>query len=73
MLRTLRTLTLTLEATSAERNLLISSPIYPCAVDVPTTSTAKRMGPVALREYALPYPNDLHPVPPSFWGNSTPV
>jgi len=48
-LRTLRTLTVTLDATSAGRHVRMPFPIYPCVLDVPTTSTTKPMRPDALR------------------------
>jgi len=48
-LRTLRTLTVTVDATSAGRHVRTLFPIYPCVLDVPTTSTTKRMRPDALR------------------------
>jgi len=48
-LRMLRTLTVTLNATSAGHYVGTPFPIYPCILDVPTTSTTKRMRPDALR------------------------
>jgi len=48
-LRTLRTLTITLDTTSARRHVRTPFPIYPCVHDVPTTSSTKRMHPNALR------------------------
>ena len=48
-LGTLRTVTVTLEATLAGRHVLKPFPIYPCFLDVPTTSTTVRMRPDALR------------------------
>jgi len=48
-LRTLRTLTVTLNATSAGRHIRTPFPIYPCVLDVPTTFTTKPMRPDALR------------------------
>jgi len=72
-LRTLRTLNVTLDATSAGRHVRTPFPIDPCVLDVPTTSTTKRMRPDALRPSALPQPDDLLPVPPSSWRNPTPL
>jgi len=48
-LRTLRMLTVTLDATSAGHHVRTPFPIYPCVLDVPTTSTTKPMRPDALR------------------------
>jgi len=64
-LRTLRTLTITLDAMSAGRHLRTPLPIYPWVLDVPTTSTTKHMRPDVLRPQALPHPDDLLAVPPS--------
>ena len=72
-LRTLRTLTVALEATSAGRHVRTPFPIYPCVLDVPMRSTTKRLRPDALRPIALPHPDDLLPVPPSSWRNPTPL
>ena len=47
-LRELRTLTVTLDETSAGHHLLTPFPMYPCVLDVPTTSTTKRMRPDAV-------------------------
>jgi len=49
MLSSLRTLTVTLDATSAGRHVRTPFPIYPCVLEVPTTSTTKRMRADALR------------------------
>ena len=48
-LRTVRTLTVTLDATSAGRHVRTPFPLYPCVLNVPTTSTTKPMRPDALR------------------------
>jgi len=53
-LRTLRKLTVTLDATSAGRDVGRTSrpdaiPIYPCVLEVLTMSTTQRMRPDALR------------------------
>jgi len=72
-LRTLRTLTVTLDATWAGRHVVTPFPIYPCLLDVPTTSTTKRMRPDALRRLAVPHLDDILPVPPSSWRNPTPL
>ena len=48
-LRTLRTLTVTLDATSAGRHVQTPLPIYPWVLDIPTTSTIQCMRPDALR------------------------
>ena len=48
-LRTLRTLTVIQDATSAGRYIRTPFLIYPYVLDVPTTSTTKRMRPDALR------------------------
>jgi len=72
-LRTLRTLTVTLDATSAGRHVRTPFAIYPGVLDVPTTSSTKRMRPDTLRRQALPHPDDRLPVPPSSWRNPTPL
>ena len=48
-LRTLRTLTVTLNTTSARRQVETPFPIYPCVLEVPMTSTIKLMRSDALR------------------------
>ena len=60
----LRTLTVTLDATSAGRHVRMPFPIHPGALNALTTSTAKRMRPDA-SDPKLPHPDNPLPVPPS--------